>query len=282
MFSNELELNDAAVSAVRAAEVVFVYSDFIDFFFDQVLPLVERSVVLITNGGDHEVGEKYRSRIETGKLRHWFAQNATIAHPRITAIPIGLANAHWPHGNLAAVVEVASRSIPRRSGAYVNFDVGTNPAVRAPLLRALRKNPFAVMGRPRSASAILLNLARTLAGRTGVPRQGKPLPYTRYLSELASWEFCISPPGNGIDCHRTWEAMYLGVTPVVSKAPAGLLDRLPSILAEDLGMVSERMLREKAGARTEPLEYERLTISYWRERIRAEVKGLTCVPCARV
>ena len=27
--------------------------------------------------------------------------------------------------------------------------------------------------------------------------------------------FVISPPGNGIDCHRTWEAIALGAVPVV-------------------------------------------------------------------
>lgn len=27
--------------------------------------------------------------------------------------------------------------------------------------------------------------------------------------------FVPSPAGNGLDCHRTWEAMYLGAVPVV-------------------------------------------------------------------
>ena len=29
--------------------------------------------------------------------------------------------------------------------------------------------------------------------------------------------FVISPPGNGIDCHRTWESIYLGAVPVVKR-----------------------------------------------------------------
>ena len=28
-------------------------------------------------------------------------------------------------------------------------------------------------------------------------------------------KFVLSPPGNGIDCHRTWESIYLGAVPVV-------------------------------------------------------------------
>jgi hypothetical protein len=29
--------------------------------------------------------------------------------------------------------------------------------------------------------------------------------------------FVPSPAGNGLDCHRTWEALYLGCVPVVIK-----------------------------------------------------------------
>jgi hypothetical protein len=30
-------------------------------------------------------------------------------------------------------------------------------------------------------------------------------------------KFVVSPPGNGYDCHRTWEAIYLGAVPIVLK-----------------------------------------------------------------
>lgn len=32
---------------------------------------------------------------------------------------------------------------------------------------------------------------------------------------LINSKFVISPPGNGADCHRTWEAVYLGSVPIV-------------------------------------------------------------------
>ena len=28
--------------------------------------------------------------------------------------------------------------------------------------------------------------------------------------------FIASPEGNGLDCHRTWEAIYLGLIPIVN------------------------------------------------------------------
>lgn len=40
--------------------------------------------------------------------------------------------------------------------------------------------------------------------------------YTRH-------RFGLSPPGNGIDCHRTWEMLFFGMIPVVE---SGSLDPL--------------------------------------------------------
>jgi hypothetical protein len=36
-----------------------------------------------------------------------------------------------------------------------------------------------------------------------------------YRKKLSMSKFVISPPGNGIDCHRTWESMYFGAVPIV-------------------------------------------------------------------
>ena len=41
-------------------------------------------------------------------------------------------------------------------------------------------------------------------------------------------KFVISPPGNGHDCHRTWESLYCGAVPIVLK------DHIDSNLVKDL------------------------------------------------
>ena len=44
-------------------------------------------------------------------------------------------------------------------------------------------------------------------------------PYSSqdYRKALLSSYFVICPPGNGIDCHRNWEAMYTNTVPVIEK-----------------------------------------------------------------
>ena len=61
-----------------------------------------------------------------------------------------------------------------------------------------------------------------------------PKPFAEYLAQLASAYFCISPRGNGLDCHRTWEALYLGTIPVVTRS--ALTDHfsdIPMVVLDD-------------------------------------------------
>ena len=39
--------------------------------------------------------------------------------------------------------------------------------------------------------------------------------FDSYLDTLKRYKYCISPPGNGIDCHRHWESLYLNTYPIV-------------------------------------------------------------------
>lgn len=35
------------------------------------------------------------------------------------------------------------------------------------------------------------------------------------IQRLREYKYCICPQGNGIDTHRLWEALYLGVVPIL-------------------------------------------------------------------
>lgn len=52
--------------------------------------------------------------------------------------------------------------------------------------------------------------------------------------------FVLSPPGNGADCHRTWEAIYLGAVPIVKRKfwPFSHLN-LPVLIINDWSDLNE-------------------------------------------
>ncbi len=55
-----------------------------------------------------------------------------------------------------------------------------------------------------------------------------------YRRLLQTYQFVASPRGNGLDCHRTWEALYLGATPIVTASPLdSLYANYPIWILED-------------------------------------------------
>jgi hypothetical protein len=93
-----------------------------------------------------------------------------------------------------------------------------------------------------------------------------------------SWEnmvqhaFVISPHGNGLDCHRTWEALCLGCIPIVKTSGIdSLFDDLPVWIVCEWTEVTEENMREKInGFRLRKFNYGKLTTDYWKALYRSQ------------
>lgn len=164
----------------------FCKADFLEYFFSDLLPGGE--FVLFSHNSDREIGDEFRRQLDRRSLVAWFAQNATLSHSKLRAIPIGIANPRWSHGEQSELRRVQADAPPKRRLFDATFDVSTNVDERSYCLQ-----------------------------QTGLFPDPK-LPFKDYLRRLASAYFCISPRGNGIDSHRTWEALYVGVVPVVIRS----------------------------------------------------------------
>lgn len=171
---------------------VFCYTHDVKYFLDRFLPYIQKGIVLITHNSDAGIDQSHRGYLETDKIV-WLAQNAYIEHDNLIGLPIGIANSQWPHGNQNAMIEVKKMlmagQIKKEPGRiYKNFSLDTNPRARY------------YVDRVTAANGITMDCNR---------------PYKDYLIEVAKSQCVISPPGNGLDCHRTWEAMALDALPVI-------------------------------------------------------------------
>jgi hypothetical protein len=102
------------------------------------------------------------------------------------------------------------------------------------------------------------------------------LPRAKTWENQAGYAFVVSPHGNGLDCHRTWEALVLGCIPIVKSSRIdGLYEGLPVLIVDSWRSVSIELLRATIGdfKRLE-FDYERLSLQYWVDRIRQT--GLMC------
>jgi hypothetical protein len=151
---------------------------------------------------------------------HWFAQNLLEAHPKVTPLPIGIANGSWAHGDLVALEQTA-RPVGAGGLVHVAFDRTTHPD-RDRAWDAARR-AFGVEARP-------------------------PVPYATYLGELVRHRFGLCPRGNGIDTHRFWECQYLGVVPVVERSPHTEMWAqlgLPVVLLDDWSELTRDRLEDE-------------------------------------
>jgi hypothetical protein len=162
---------------------LFVYTHCLD----QVFPLLDPSLeyILYTHNSDHPFN--HTAVVEAPWVRAVYAQNVDIASPKVSLLPIGVANAMWSHGNLIALYETMRQTYHQKKPQrlYINLSPATY-VYRRDVLQAVAHFP-----------------------------QASTKPYKEYLAELATHQFCLCVRGNGIDTHRFWEALYLGVVPVI-------------------------------------------------------------------
>jgi hypothetical protein len=119
-----------------------------------------------------------------------FATNSQRQEGFIEPIPIGIENAHHRrNGSLHYYnpINFASLSLENKKDVLVSFSVHTNPTERKRVLEICQEYRF----------------------------ENEKMKLAEFRQRLAESRFVISPPGNGVDCHRTWEAMYHKTVPVI-------------------------------------------------------------------
>lgn len=166
---------------------VFCKTDYLPELFERIRN-VNQKYILITHNSDHNIDEE-RYSWKTDNVIHWFAQNVVISRNDLTPIPIGLERPGvGGSGDVKNFLSVSQQKIPQQAKAYANFASGTN-LTREPLKSRLRNTSWCSVIEDR-------------------------VPFTQYLQQLCAHKWIISPPGNGSDCHRTWEALCMGKIPV--------------------------------------------------------------------
>lgn len=159
----------------------FVKTDYLEEF-QKLLPSIEKPIVLITHNSDYGITEKWKPILESPKVVQWLAQNVEYEHYKLSSIPIGLTN-----GDGDTLAEVMAMDIPKTKIIHVSYSICTNRDKR--------------------------NVCQS---ETGIQTQQHITNFRDYYIDLAGTRFVISPEGNGVDCVRTWEALYLKTIPIVT------------------------------------------------------------------
>jgi hypothetical protein len=234
-----LEILDQEIDNPR---FVFCYSCSLNLL-QMKLHLFKNPFILVSHNEDNNITESYTSLANSDKVIKWFAQNLMMNHPKLSWIPIGLPNSMWKSGNLSIFVNkiTLTQYIQKESYIHFFFLMHTNPKERE-LCKAKLEEKGLVFS--------------TL------------LPYEVYLDSILHYKWGISPDGNGIDCHRTWEYLYMGIVPILKRSifSENLQKLFPCILLDkwdDLNM----LLLEKDFSQQFQESHKFLKFSYWKDTI---------------
>lgn len=211
---------DPASCITKEGQVVFLKTDFIDVFFNNIIHTIKHKIKIITQNSSLGVEKRHSVYLNNEKVLIWYAQNANFYHPKLQSIPLGIANARWPHGNINEIEEVKSSENTKDYLVYMNFDVKTNPNKRQEILDMFKGKDFVLNGEKK--------------------------PFKQYLTDLSKSKFTVSPPGHGIDCHRIWESIAVGTIPIVENCHNISFHRdCPIMIIDDWQTLTKEFLEHK-------------------------------------
>lgn len=207
-------------SNVKKGNTVFVKTDLLQEFFSAVHPNIPQPYILISHNSDYPIPGNFVNFLDDPKIIAWFGQNVeNYHHPKLYPIPIGIANKMWSHGNVQIwnTMRPQASSFPKDILLYLNFNISTKPDERSFVYNLFSNKPWC--------------------------RVSQPKDYSSYLSDLGHTKFVLSPRGNGLDCHRTWEALMMGAIPIVkTSASDSLYVDLPVLVIDDWNVVTKEFL----------------------------------------
>jgi len=258
IYINE-EITDNQLEKIEGSSSFFVKTEYLNFFKDSILPLIDdnKKIVLVTHNSDKGITTTdtcHKYLLDNPKIHKWLAQNVAFEcnkdyYPKLIGIPIGLENSQWKGSNFNVLRDIIrSENLEKTGLMYFNFNTKTNSGVRNGIRKTLLKNGF---------------------------EESESKEWREYLRDMSRHKFVVSPPGNGLDCHRTWEALYLGSIPIVqNNSLKKHFEDLPIVFVDDWNNITPDFLESEYNNKFANSDsccyrnYEKLTIGYWKNKIQ--------------
>ncbi|MCL4360892.1 hypothetical protein M1446_00880 [Candidatus Dependentiae bacterium] len=239
--------------ATQKGAIIFVQIDDLEKFFKEYHPKIQNPYILLTHRcagakDDDPIPGPYRKWVDDPKIISWFSQNIdALDNSKLKHLPIGISNHWWPQGNLETFNKALhnNQNATHRKLLCMNFSVHTYPKERAFVYNLFKDKHFCTIK-----------------------------PYVNlfeYLSNLQDHKFVLSPRGNGLDCHRTWEALLMGTIPIVKTSTLNpLFENLPVLVVDDWQIITESFLKTKyEEIKNKKYEMKKIFADYWFNEIKS-------------
>lgn len=233
--------------------IVYVDSDRVLEFFKKVKEIKCPNFILLSHNGDTIFGENEVYE-KPNFIVKWFGQNINVINTNtIISLPIGLERPHWSlsrYGDFAfkhkKIYQYSNLIFEKNSLCYINFNIETNRMKRSWIVDYFSNEVWC---------------KTRIGGING--------SLDNYFTDCKSSYFVLCPDGNGIDCHRNWEMLYLGSIPIVEKSNfhSEIYSNLPVIIVDSFKQINQKYLLQMINT-TPIINYEKLKFSYWEKLIK--------------
>jgi hypothetical protein len=262
------QLIDYDFSLLKEGSSIYICGSAIPHFINCIAPHINVNYILVSGDCDETVPidlcqeSDFNIFINTSSLIHWFSQNCILIHPKMTQLPIGLDyhtlsnNNHHPWGKQQnplnqelTLKQIKSQSKPldkRIIKAYANFHFFMTSKYGYDRKEAIQAIPKEL-----------------------VYYEPTPVERNTTWKEQSKYAFVISPHGNGLDCHRTWEAIALGCIPIVKTSPLNsLFEDLPVLIVNSWTDVTQDLLNQTIHKK---FKLEKMKLQYWMDKINQKI-----------
>lgn len=210
----------------------------------------KKDLTIITHNSDHQLYDGPANNpngIDIYQLtcwRKWFGQNSFSQN--VIPLPIGFENKKWETlfgPKTYWICEARSKDIIPSKTVYLNCKKCNNFDSRQHCYDVANKLEFITVDQPN-------------------------LTYQAYLRKIQAHKFVLSPRGNGLDCHRTWEALMLKRVPVIKREGflEDLYKNIPVLFVDewtDLNQINLDSVYNEYSFDNQ----DYLTLNYWKEKL---------------
>ena len=222
--------------------------------------------------------ELCKTILDNENLIRWYSINVDYNHPKLIPIPIGI-----------------PKHIPYYFNGHMGWSLNTDEKMMESVTNNLNFLSLKSKENFVNKEKNLLFCKMTISNTDNVFHQFKSIRqesitkliqkgfildnslvnWDNYILSLKNSKFCLSLPGSGIDCYRTWEALTVGVIPIVIRSGiCPLYEDLPVLIIDDIDEITHEFLNKKFDEITENIEkynWKKLTSSYWINKIKEDL-----------
>ena len=265
--SDSTHINSKDYRNIFSGSVVYVISSALKEWFKEIYPILHKEnklIILVTgdsvmnsplNALDINI-EQLKKYKDDGIIYHWFCQNCDVDFKDyITPIPLGI-DYHTLH---------RKNFWGEKKTHFIFQDIYLN------FISRIRFNDF------HKRKVKLLCDIHINKGNFNKDRQiayekslnvkdsffvNKPFSRNKYWRLMRKSQYIISPRGRGFDCHRTWEALALGVIPIIkSSVNDELFRELPVLIINSYEEINNNLFNENNALNN--ISLRKITLAYW-------------------